>query len=218
MLERFLSTTTRFAGSTARVARRVGGRKAVVRLILAATLMLPAAAGPVHRAWTSPTDAYRDAEPGDPVAAAWRQGVLDREREALSAWFAGRFDIPRDLAGDIYQAALEEEIDPELAFHLVRVESSFRRTAVSSAGAVGYTQVLPSTAGWFRPGTTRRQLLDPDTNLRVGFGYLRYLLDRYDGDMRLALTAYNRGPGTVDRLLRRGRNPENGYARRVLGS
>jgi len=55
-----------------------------------------------------------------------------------------------------------------------------------------------------------------ETNLRVGFRYLRYLIDKYDGNVRLALTAYNRGPGTVDRLLRQGRNPDNGYAGKVL--
>jgi soluble lytic murein transglycosylase-like protein len=60
-------------------------------------------------------------------------------------------------------------------------------------------------------------LRDPETNLRVGFKYLRYLLDKYNGDENLALTAYNRGPGTVDKALRRGGNPDNGYAAFVRG-
>lgn len=206
------------AQRAATILRRAPRRKGMVRLAVATMLMLPAAGTAVHRAWTSPTDPYRSAVAGDPVAEAWRQGVLDREREALSAWFADRFDIPTDLAGEIYTAAEAERIDPGVAFQLVKVESSFRRTAVSTAGAVGYTQVLPSTARWLRPGTTRTALFDSRTNLGIGFAYLRYLLEYYDGDVRLALTAYNRGPGTVDRLLRRGRDPENGYARRVLGT
>ncbi len=68
-----------------------------------------------------------------------------------------------------------------------------------------------------RPGVTRKQLRDPDTNLRVGFKYLRYLMDKYDGNEKLALLAYNRGPGTVDKALKRGRNPDNGYADFVKG-
>jgi soluble lytic murein transglycosylase-like protein len=50
----------------------------------------------------------------------------------------------------------------------------------------------------------------------VGFKYLRHLLDQFDGNEKLALTAYNRGPGTVSKLLKRGRNPDNGYAEKVL--
>jgi hypothetical protein len=67
------------------------------------------------------------------------------------------------------------------------------------------------------PGVTRAQLRDPETNLRIGFKYLRYLIDKYEGDEKLALLAYNRGPGTVDRALRQGRNPDNGYADFVYG-
>jgi soluble lytic murein transglycosylase-like protein len=104
----------------------------------------------------------------------------------------------------------------EVAFGLVRVESSFRRTAVSWAGAVGYTQLLPSTAAYMVPGVGRSDLFETRTNLEIGFMYLRYLKDKYDGDLHLALTAYNRGPGTVDRLLRQGRNPDNGYAGKVM--
>jgi soluble lytic murein transglycosylase-like protein len=60
------------------------------------------------------------------------------------------------------------------------------------------------------------QLFQPETNLRVGFRYLRYLIDKYEGDTELALLAYNRGPGTVDRILDRGGDPDNGYATKVL--
>ncbi|HUH14089.1 MAG TPA: lytic transglycosylase domain-containing protein [Longimicrobiales bacterium] len=200
-----------------RAARRIpGGLR--VRLALALALTVPAVLVSARAPDPGAEALYAAAPATDPVAEAWRQGVLDREREALAVWIASRFDIPKDLAGQIYRAAEAERVDPGVAFHLVRVESSFRRTAVSHAGAVGYTQVLPSTARWLVPSTTRTQLFQSDTNLRIGFRYLRYLLDYYDGDVRLALTAYNRGPGTVDRLLKRGQSPENGYARRVLGT
>lgn len=161
---------------------------------------------------------YRD---GSIAAAAWRIKALEREQDRVVQELRERFrayGVSKELAEEIHRAAVEEDIDPKIAFGLVRVESSFRRTAVSRVGAVGYTQVLPSTARWLVPGITRSDLLQTGTNLRVGFRYLRYLVDRYDGDIRLALTAYNRGPGTVDRLLRQGRNPDNGYAAKVLKS
>jgi soluble lytic murein transglycosylase-like protein len=99
----------------------------------------------------------------------------------------------------------------------VRVESAFRPNAVSSAGALGLTQVMPATANYLQPGITRAQLLDRDTNLRLGFRYLNDLLAVYDGDEEEALTAYNRGPGTVARIRGAGGDPANGYADLVLG-
>jgi len=130
--------------------------------------------------------------------------------------YAARYGIPLPLSETIHTEALRERIPVRLAFRLVHVESRFRPDAVSSAGAVGLAQVLPSTARWIEPGVTRTALFEPETNLRLGFQYLRYLLDRYDGDTRLALLAYNRGPNRVARIVRRGEDPTNGYARKVL--
>jgi soluble lytic murein transglycosylase-like protein len=152
----------------------------------------------------------------DEVARAWGARVLERERELVATSFAREFDIPVPLAMDIHSAALAENIAPRMAFGLVKAESSFRPRAVSPVGAVGLTQLLPSTARWLVPGTTRSDLMKPETNLQVGFKYLRYLIDKYDGDEKLALTAYNRGPGTVNKLLKRGADPDNGYAEKVL--
>ena len=136
---------------------------------------------------------------------------LERIRD-LSA----EFGVPVALATSVHDIAQAEGLSPELAFRLVETESSFRRLAVSDAGAVGYTQIKPSTAAWLEPGTTRDQLFDAETNLRLGFRYLSVLLDRYEGDSRLALLAYNRGPNRVGSLLAMGRDPGNGYARRIL--
>lgn len=130
--------------------------------------------------------------------------------------YASAFRIGEELAGLIFETALREGLDPELAFRLVRVESSFRRGAVGPAGSIGLAQVRPSTARWLEPAISRDRLFDPETNLRLGFRYLRLLLDRYGGDPRLALLAYNRGPGTVTALLALGEDPSNGYASRVL--
>ncbi len=126
------------------------------------------------------------------------------------------YSVPVGLAAQIQQAATTEGIAPRLAFGLVHTESEFKRTAVSHVGAIGYTQVMPGTARTLQPGTTRSDLFDGETNLHLGFKYLKELINRYDGNVRLALTAYNRGPGTVDHALQRGRDPENGYATKVL--
>jgi len=131
--------------------------------------------------------------------------------------FAVRYRVNGDLAREIHQAAQEEGIDPDLAFRLVRVESAFNPRARSRVGALGLTQLMPSTARIFDRSLTHEAILAPRTNLRVGFRYLRGLIHKYDGDLQLALLAYNRGDGAVDRDLRRGRNPENGYSRQVLG-
>lgn len=141
-----------------------------------------------------------------------------RERSGGPFAFAMQFRISPQLARAIHDAAESQGLDPELGFRLVRAESAFNPRARSHAGALGYTQLMPSTARWLdRRMTTRERILEPEPNLRVGFGYLRRLIDKYDGDVRLALLAYNRGEGAVDRDLRSGRNPENGYTRRVLG-
>jgi len=128
------------------------------------------------------------------------------------------YGIPIDLAEAIETAAARHEIHPTLAFEVIRVESGFEKRAVSPAGALGYAQLMPATARILSPGITRQEIFDREKNLDLGFRFLRYLIDRYDGDIRLALLAYNRGPATVDSVLAEGDNPENGYSRMVLGS
>lgn len=140
-----------------------------------------------------------------------------RELNTRPFGYALRYSISHDLATSIHDAAHREGIDPELAFRLVRVESNFNPRARSYAGALGLTQLMPGTARSIDRRMDRARLLDPDENLRVGFRYLRNLIDYYDGDVRLALLAYNRGENSVDRDLRRGRDPENGYSGKVLG-
>ena len=126
------------------------------------------------------------------------------------------YGIPADLAERIEQIALAEGIDVKLAFGLVATESEFNRRAVSPVGAVGYTQLMPSTARYFRPDLDREALFDRDTNLRVGFRFLKTLIEKYHGNVKLALLAYNRGPDKVDGILRNGGDPDNGYARLVM--
>lgn len=157
-------------------------------------------------------------EENSSVADLWARQAAEREALQLARKYRLEgYRIPTDLARRISEAAVENGIDLDIAFGLVRAESSFRTSATSPVGAVGLTQLMPSTARWIQPGVSRTALRDPETNLKVGFKYLRYLLEKYEGNEDLALLAYNRGPGTVDRALKRGRNPDNGYAAFVRG-
>jgi soluble lytic murein transglycosylase-like protein len=151
------------------------------------------------------------------VAAQKKQDLLEEAARIAEEYRSKGFGVTEELAEQIASAAAEYDIAPEMAFGLVRAESSFRNQATSRVGAVGLTQLMPRTARWLEPGVTGTELRDPETNLRIGFKYLRYLLDKYEGDEKLALLAYNRGPGTVDSALERGRNPDNGYADFVFG-
>lgn len=130
--------------------------------------------------------------------------------------FSSRYEIPADLAATIFDVALSERLDPELAFRLVKLESNFNPRAVSRVGAIGLAQVMPSTAILYDRSVTRDDLYKPETNLRIGFQYLRRLIGLYGGDVRLALLAYNVGEAAVDRARAEGRNPLEGYNRILL--
>jgi hypothetical protein len=86
-------------------------------------------------------------------------------------------------------------LDPDLIKAVAWVESRFRPEVVSSKGAVGLMQLLPSTAAMY--GVT--DLTDPDQNLSAGARHLRALMDEFGGDLTLVLAAYNAGSGAVRR-------------------
>jgi soluble lytic murein transglycosylase-like protein len=95
----------------------------------------------------------------------------------------------------IKKAASKYKLDHKLVSAVVQVESQFNPNAVSRTGAVGLMQLMPSTA---------RQLgvkdsYDPSQNIEGGTKYLRYLVERFGGDITLALAAYNSGPLNVEK-------------------
>lgn len=98
---------------------------------------------------------------------------------------------------------------------LIWAESKGDPNAVGDGGkARGLTQIWVSTAQQYGE-VSAAQLLDPETNLSYAFKHFHYLLEKYRGNLALVLYAWNRGPGTVDRLIKYGESPENGYAKRV---
>ncbi len=116
-----------------------------------------------------------------------------------------RVDHPLNHQTTIAQAAAEQGVDPYLVAAVINVESGFRETVVSPAGAVGLMQVLPSTAKAVakRVGVSGKMnvaaLSEPTANIRVGTAYLAELIARYGGNVDLALAAYNAGITNADR-------------------
>lgn len=96
--------------------------------------------------------------------------------------------------GQVHDAAQRAGVRPELFHSLVQQESNFNPAARSPKGALGYTQLMPATAADLGVDPN-----DPAQNLDGGARYLKQLLDRYKGDERLALAAYNAGMGNVDK-------------------
>jgi len=186
------------------------------------------AAEPEHATAATPTEAHlareAAAQPAGPTTDVEEQLATRIAAETHSSarsdvvgHAVNKYKIDESLAHDIYELAEQEGIAPKLAYGLVKTESSFKTKAKSGVGARGLTQVMPKTAAWMLPGTKAEDLYNPRVNLKLGFRYLNQLIGKYKGDVRLALLAYNRGPGTVDKILKRGGNPNNGYADKVLG-
>ncbi len=106
----------------------------------------------------------------------------------------------------VLREARRQQVDPAWAFAIIRQESAFTPDARSDAGALGLMQLLPRTArSMARSMRLRRpryrDLLDSDTNIRLGIRYLKQVRDRYDGHPVLATAAYNAGARNVRRWL-----------------
>ena len=117
------------------------------------------------------------------------------------ASFTGRsrpaMDIDRDGVEKIVrEAADRHRMDPALVRAVIQTESNWNPKAYSHKGAGGLMQLIPTTAQ--RYGAY--DVFDPQQNIDAGVKYLRTLLERYNGNLELALAAYNAGEGAVDRV------------------
>jgi soluble lytic murein transglycosylase len=128
----------------------------------------------------------------------WDRCINTSERTRAEVDATQRFPMPfRDA---VVQRSREIGLDPAYVYGLIRQESRFIMDARSVVGASGLMQVMPATARW----TARRiglgdfrveQLNDRDTNIAIGTGYLKLVLDDFAGSMPMAAAAYNAGPG-----------------------
>jgi soluble lytic murein transglycosylase-like protein len=102
-------------------------------------------------------------------------------------------NAPRELASAIEDAARMHGVDPRLVAAVARRESAWRADVVSEKGAIGIMQLMPETARYLGVNNA----FDARENIFGGARYLRTLLDTFNGDLDLALAAYNAGPGAV---------------------
>ncbi len=128
-------------------------------------------------------------------------GCTNSVAESERAFQKAEFRTPHSFRyrNEITTAAHRYSIPPALLLAIIHAESNFNPYAVSHKGAVGLMQLMPSTARWMAPGVSRKQLFNPATNIELGARYLRYLANRYNGDARKILVAWNAGPGRLDR-------------------
>ncbi len=153
------------------------------------------------------------------VVASFLIGILIFGAGALVVTY-DKIMYPINYKEEILKAGEEFSVDPILIASVINAESRFRIDAVSEKGAVGLMQVKPLTAEWvvkqiaqknaevinssesnlkdmlYEAESKSGELLDPETNIRIGTFYLSYLLKKFD-NVELALCAYNAGEGTV---------------------
>jgi soluble lytic murein transglycosylase-like protein len=164
-----------------------------------------------------PKDTLQSAMAKQRAAAAIQREAVRKQAEMTAAWLdagppaasattgtetsgAAAATMDCDPIGDPFASALvgsaaaANQLDPKLLSGLIRQESRFRPCAVSVKGARGLMQLMPATIAQFNVADP----FDPRQNVDAGAKYLRQLLDKYKGDVSLALAAYNAGPTTVD--------------------
>jgi soluble lytic murein transglycosylase len=127
----------------------------------------------------------------------WDRCINTSERTKALIDLTQRFPMPHK------QAVLERSraigLDPAYVYGLIRQESRFITDARSGVGASGLMQVMPATARWTAKkigllGFKPQQITDRDTNIAIGTGYLKLVLDNFAGSMPMAAAAYNAGP------------------------
>jgi soluble lytic murein transglycosylase-like protein len=126
-------------------------------------------------------------------AAGKSRGAQAKKDYPLNGYTTGN----KSIDAFIIASAARNNLDPLLLYSIMHQESAFNPRAVSPRGARGLMQVIPATATRFGV----RNLYNPERNIEAGARYLRFLFDTFEGDVGLALAAYNAGEGNVKRYL-----------------
>jgi len=127
--------------------------------------------------------------------------------------FLSEIYLPVRFESLIKRYSQQNDLDPYLILSLIREESFFKTDAVSTARAYGLMQILLGTAREVaNKKIQRRDLFQPETNIRLGTKYLKHLINKYQGKTHLALAAYNAGDSRVDRWIERfGHAPDDEF-------
>ncbi|HEX3084830.1 MAG TPA: lytic transglycosylase domain-containing protein [Pyrinomonadaceae bacterium] len=146
---------------------------------------------PVTRSNTAPS------MPSSPLVSptVWTSDLSASGSVANGSALRGYTTGSSDTDGYLLQSGKNNGVDPLLLYSVMHQESSFKSRAISPKGARGLMQLMPGTA--MRFGVTN--VFDPRQNIEGGARYLRFLLDRFDGDVNLALAGYNAGEGAVEK-------------------
>ena len=128
----------------------------------------------------------------------WDRCINTSDRTKSEVNFEQRFPMP--LREIVVRRAQGIGLDPAYVYGLIRQESRFIMDARSHVGASGLMQVMPATAKWTAKkigltSFTPEQITDKETNVAIGTGYLKLVLDDFGGSMPMAAAAYNAGPG-----------------------
>lgn len=118
-----------------------------------------------------------------------------------------KFFYPMKYSEYVYKYSNQYNIDPLLTLSIIRVESSFNPNAESRKGAKGLMQITDKTGEWAAKqikieNFNNNLLFDPEYNIRLGCWYLSNLIDQFNGNITLALAAYNGGSGNVEKWLK----------------
>jgi soluble lytic murein transglycosylase-like protein len=120
--------------------------------------------------------------------------------------------VPASLSSLVHVISNNHGVDPALVAAVMRTESGFNRWAVSPKGAKGLMQLIPATG--YRFGV--QDFFDPQQNIEGGVRYLKFLLNKFEGNLDLSLAAYNAGENLVERLGRIPSIPETvNYVRKI---
>ena len=128
----------------------------------------------------------------------WDRCINTSDRTTTNIDHTQRYPMPHRDA--VVKRANAIDLDPAYVYGLIRQESRFITDAKSHVGASGLMQVMPATAKWTAKkiglsGFQPSQITDRDTNIAIGTGYLKLVLDDFEGSMPMAAAAYNAGPG-----------------------
>ncbi|HVT44140.1 MAG TPA: lytic transglycosylase domain-containing protein [Thermoanaerobaculia bacterium] len=128
------------------------------------------------------------------LARGYTPQTLARELTLINDSIRREFFSSTIPFGDlIHEKASKYDVDPVLVASVMEAESRFKQRARSHKGAQGLMQLMPRTGRWMGA----RNLYDPDQNVDAGVKYLKYLEERFDGDLNKMIAAYNAGEGNV---------------------